>query len=171
MLYIGIEGTDFIGKDTCIERFLEGYKYIYDIFYTREPGGSKLGKKIREIILDPNNEMSKLTEALLYAADRSIHIENIIKNNVHDIVLSNRTFLSSLIYQADTEFEADRVAIINEIACYGATPDYVIVFYIEDKDKFIERVSLSNTSRLYIFNILSNEIVPDEIIKFTFTSP
>lgn len=147
MIYIALEGTDFIGKDTALERFKEETEY--NVLYTREPGGSPLGQKIRELLLDPANEMDKVTEALLFAADRSIHIKDLIeKAPEYDILISNRTFYSSLVYQTNSNsISRDEVYRLNRYACRGFMPTHLIIFYIEDKVKFNERVALSGRER------------------------
>ena len=74
--FITIEGTDGSGKSTQIGLLMDYLnKKGVDVLFTREPGGTPIGEKIREIILDVNNrEMAPETEALLYAASRSQHV-------------------------------------------------------------------------------------------------
>ena len=70
--FITFEGTDKAGKSTQIALF-ETYLRQRGIAYlfTREPGGCPVSERIREVILDPENQMHPLCEALLYAAARS----------------------------------------------------------------------------------------------------
>lgn len=147
MIYIALEGTDFIGKDTVLERFKEEFK-DNNILYTREPGGSLLGQKIRQLILDSDNEMDRVTEALLFAADRSIHIQDLKqKAKDYDMIISNRSFYSSLVYQASNIEEYKDVYSLNKFACREFIPSHLIIFYIDDKDKFNKRISLSGRNR------------------------
>ena len=76
-IFITIEGTDGSGKSTQIKLLMD---YLSskgcDILFTREPGGTQISEKIRELILDINNvKMTAVTEALLYAAARAQHVE------------------------------------------------------------------------------------------------
>ena len=69
---ITFEGIDGVGKTTQINLFLEELEdnnLEYDLF--REPGGTVVSEKIRDILLDNNNNMSDLTETLLFLAARS----------------------------------------------------------------------------------------------------
>ena len=75
--FITIEGTDGAGKSTQIAMLVEFLKNKgIECVVTREPGGTKIGEKLRERVLDPENgEMTYVTEAMLYAASRAQHVE------------------------------------------------------------------------------------------------
>ncbi len=101
--FIVLEGPDGSGKTTQIELLKE---YLmeegYDCIVTREPGGTLIGEKIRQIILDPEHrEMSDVTEMLLYAASRAQLIHDVIGPALEEgkIVLSDRFLDSSVVYQ------------------------------------------------------------------------
>ena len=102
-LLITFEGIEASGKSTAIkllEKKLDKEKYVF----TFEPGGKgiQMNKDIRSIILNPkNHNMSYKTEALLFAAQRSQHIQEIIKPNLDKgiNVICDRYMDSSLVYQ------------------------------------------------------------------------
>jgi len=79
-MFISLEGIEGSGKTTNMRhavRFLQDKGH--DCVITREPGGTRIGEKIRAILLDPSSkEMDPLTELLLYTADRSQHIKELI---------------------------------------------------------------------------------------------
>ena len=80
MAFIVFEGLDHSGKSTLIQ-FLskELKKKDMEFILTREPGGTKLGEKIREIVLDPySDSVSPETEILLISSSRRDHIEKVI---------------------------------------------------------------------------------------------
>jgi len=102
-LFIAFEGSDGCGKSTQIRyltEYLEGLRL--DVVQTREPGGSPIAEKIREVILDcANTGMAALTEALLYAAARAEHVRQVIQPALAagKIVLCDRFVDSSIAYQ------------------------------------------------------------------------
>ena len=102
-LFITLEGTDGSGKTTQINRLKEYFSEKgYRVVCTREPGGTPIGEKIREIIIDKNNsEMANITEALLYAAARAQLVNEVIEPVLKDggVVISDRFLDSSLVYQ------------------------------------------------------------------------
>jgi dTMP kinase len=101
--FITFEGPEKSGKSTqarLLSRYLvnRGYKTIF----VREPGSTKLGEKIRELLLDKKNtEMSTLTEMLLYMAARAQIIDEVIRPALEkgNIVLCDRFLDSTIAYQ------------------------------------------------------------------------
>ena len=132
-LFITMEGPDGSGKSTqisAIKNFLEerGEQTII----TREPGGTQISEKIREILLDrENSEMDPMAEALLYAAARAQHVSQVIKpaleNGVH--VICDRFVDSSIAYQGYGRGLGDSVAVINAYAVNNCMPD--VTFFMK----------------------------------------
>lgn len=125
--FISFEGVDGAGKSTQIKRLKEYFeKNNYQVVLTREPGGTKIGEKIRNLILDPeNNEMTAMTEAMLYAASRAQHVEEVIKPAIDagKVVISDRFIDSSIAYQGYGRGLGDCVNIINSYAVGQYMPD------------------------------------------------
>lgn len=146
-LFITFEGSDGCGKTSIINLLKEYYKNNEKIIFTREPGGTKISEKIREIILsNDNSEMSARTEALLYSASRAQHIDELIKPNLEkgNVIISDRFVLSSLAYQGGgRELGVENVKKINDFAINGVNPDMVIFFYV-DPLTTLKRKSLSD---------------------------
>ena len=134
-LFITFEGPDGCGKTSIMNLIKEYYKSNEKIIFTREPGGTKISEKIREIILsNDNSNMSPRTEALLYSASRAQHIDELIKPNLDkgNIVISDRFVLSSLAYQGGgRELGVENVKKINDFAINGVNPDMIIFFYVD----------------------------------------
>jgi len=118
--FITFEGGDGAGKSTQISKLMEYLKVKgYDVILTREPGGTDIGEKIRQIILDPENkEMDAVTEAMLYAASRAQHVSQVIKPAVDSgkIVICDRFIDSSIAYQGFGRNLGDSVSVINSYA-------------------------------------------------------
>ena len=95
-----IEGLDFSGKSTPV-RALRGLLADTDTHFTREPGGTPVAERVREILLDPGAEMDPWTEAYLYAAARADHARAEILPRLErgEDVICERYLDSSLAYQ------------------------------------------------------------------------
>ncbi|MCL2375158.1 MAG: dTMP kinase [Firmicutes bacterium] len=101
--FITLEGCEGVGKSTQI-RLLQEYCLQNNIpaLFTREPGGTKIAEKIRQVILDKDNSgMNDITELLLYAASRREHTANLIIPALQEskIVFCDRYTDSTLAYQ------------------------------------------------------------------------
>lgn len=142
--FITFEGPDGSGKTTvsvAVTKRLEelGYK----VRYTREPGGSTIAEKIRDIILDPENTaMDVKTEALLYAASRRQHLVEIVLPSLEEgiTVISDRFVDSSLAYQGwGRQIGIEEVFSINQFAIDDQMPDKTIFLNI-DAEVGLERI-------------------------------
>ena len=118
--FITFEGGDGSGKSTQIgilrDRLMEAG---YDVILTREPGGTQISEKIRELILDPaNSEMDDMTEAMLYAAARAQLVRQLIKPALTEgkVVICDRFVDSSIAYQGFGRGLGDAVGVINTYA-------------------------------------------------------
>ncbi len=100
MKIISFEGIEGVGKSTQInllKDYLESKNYIVEIY--REPGSTPVGEKIRDILLDSNNDLSNETELLLMFASRSELIDKKINTSQCDYLLLDRFYDASMAYQ------------------------------------------------------------------------
>ncbi len=155
-MYICLEGIDGSGKSTQLE--LLG-KWLDDcgltVTYIREPTDSIVGKLIRKMLKNPDakDESFQRTLALLFAADRTLLMDHIRKEaDMNRIVLSDRSFYSSLAYQNGEEW----IAQINH---YALEPDMVILLDMETEtaltrcdgsDSFEEKEFLEDVRERYL---------------------
>jgi dTMP kinase len=106
----------------------------HEVIYTREPGGSRIAETIRNILLDVDNkELTARTEALLYAASRSQHLQEIVIPALQagKIVLCDRYVDSSLAYQGVArDLGIEDVWKINEFAIDGYMPQKTLFFAV-----------------------------------------
>lgn len=144
-MFITFEGPDGSGKSTIIKKVYE--KLIndgFDIVLTREPGGTPIAEKIRDIILDNSNvALDARTEALLYAASRRQHLVEKILPALKEgkIVLCDRFLDSSLAYQGGgRNLGVQNVLNINLFATENTYPDLTLFFDI-DPELGLKRVS------------------------------
>ncbi len=135
--FITFEGADGCGKTTQIKLL---NKYLIDIgaktLLTLEPGGSDLGKSLREILLHYDKPVADRAETFLYLADRAQHVNNIIKPALDDkkIVLCDRYVDSTLAYQGYARGGSiEELNTLNNIATGGLKSDLTIVFDIESE--------------------------------------
>lgn len=152
-LFIVMEGPDGSGKSTQIsmlKSYLEeqGYKTLL----TREPGGTLIGEKIRDIILDPDHkEMSDVTEMLLYAASRAQLMDQVIVPALEEgtIVLSDRFVDSSIVYQGIARgLGMDTVANVNAPGIGEHRPDMVFFIDISEEEGLRRKKEQKKLDRL-----------------------
>ena len=151
--FLTVEGLDGSGKGTQIDRLSDALdRWGFEVVHTREPGGTPIGEKIREILLDKENAgMTAETEALLYAASRAQHVREKILPAVSDgkVVLCDRYLDSSVAYQGGgRQLGIDQVLAINEPAVKGAIPDLTVYLEIGHRKALERRCAASEPDRL-----------------------
>ena len=135
-LFITFEGLDGSGKTTQI-RLLESYlkKRGFEVINTFEPGGTAIGKKIRDILLDKNNpDMSSKTETLLFQASRAELVSAIIAPALDQgkIVICDRFFDSTLVYQGIARGLGEKeIMDMSMWATGGLVPDITILLSVK----------------------------------------
>jgi len=133
-MYIVLEGIDTAGKSTQLNLLKDKYQ---DALFTKEPGGTELGVKIREMVLN-GEAKSKVSEMFLFLADRAEHSFKILKKNKDKMLISDRGFLSGIAYaQAPLEIAIS----LNIMALNGIVPDKIIILELS-KEELEKRISL-----------------------------
>ena len=129
-LFITLEGGDGAGKSTQIRNTEEFFaRRGLTVTHTREPGGTRISEKLRDILLDAENkEMHAVTEMLIYAAARAQHVREIVEPALErgEIVICDRFVDSSIAYQAYGRRLGDMVSEVNKYATGGLSPDLTI---------------------------------------------
>lgn len=138
-VFISFEGNDGSGKSTHTRLLAGKLRQLgHEVLLTREPGGTAVGEKIRDILLDrANNEMDNMTEALLYAAARAQHTRQVILPALEagKLVISDRYVDSSLAYQgAGRGLGVEAVRQINRAATGGLLPDLTVFLSLSPKE-------------------------------------
>ena len=176
--FITFEGGDGSGKSTQISILKESLtEKGYDVILTREPGGTQISEKIRELILDPENgEMDDMTEAFLYAAARAQLVRQLIKPALEEgkVVICDRFVDSSIAYQAFGRGLGDAVGVINTYAVDDCMPDLTILLKLDpergssriagrEHDR-IEQASDEFHRKVYEGYLRLEEMYPDRIL-------
>ena len=149
--FIVIEGIDGSGKTTQINelsKWLIGNNIIPSInqlIITKEPGGTNLGRSIRSLLLDTAKEKAPdcITELLLYAADRSQHVNEIIRPSLErgDWVISDRFCGSTLAYQGyGRKLNLNLIKDLEVIATQGIYPDITFLLDIPVEESIKRRM-------------------------------
>jgi len=129
--FISIEGLDGCGKTSVINLVSQQLKIDgREVVCTKEPNGSTIATKVRDILIDKENKkMDYITETLLYAACRSQHLHDFIipKLNEGKVVISDRFVDSSYVYQGIARnLGLDQVMAINSLVVKDHMPDLTI---------------------------------------------
>ena len=128
-MYVIFEGIDGAGKSTQIARLAAAYPQA---IVTKEPGGTKLGENLREILLKENG-LDKRAEILLFLADRAEHSGKIIKPNLDKMILSDRGFVSGMAYAlAGGNFSFEELLSLNKFALQGNFPQKIVFFKADE---------------------------------------
>jgi dTMP kinase len=130
-IFISIEGLEGSGKSSVIKflvKLLKKKGFKVKVF--REPGSTKIGEKIRKILLDKKNKnISPYTELLLYLAARTQLIEEKLKKalNFYDFVICDRFFDSTLVYQGYASGLGEIAYRVTKLFSLGIVPDLTIL--------------------------------------------
>jgi dTMP kinase len=135
-VFITFEGGEGAGKSTQIDRLAKKLRAKkYDVVVTREPGGSPGAEAVRHVLLSGAAEpFGPKMEALLFAAARSDHVEQVIRPalNRGAIVLCDRFMDSSRVYQGVTGgIDADFMSVLESVAVNGTVPDLTLILDID----------------------------------------
>lgn len=142
-LLITFEGIDGCGKTTQIQKLIERIGGSLPYILVREPGGTPISEKIRDILLDKNHpEMEPYTELLLYAASRHQLCRQVIKPAINEgkIVICDRFYDSTTAYQGyGRRLDLDFIRKLNEIATEGLHPDltFILDISLQEREKRI----------------------------------
>jgi dTMP kinase len=151
---ISFEGVDGAGKTTQID-MLENWLKLHHVSYvrTREPGGTQLGIRIKDLLLHPpDSQMTPLGETLLYQADREEHFTEVILPALEEgkLVITDRGFDASIAYQGyGRGVDVELIEYLSLLVMKGRIPDLTILLDL-DPALISERVGHRGLNRLDI---------------------
>lgn len=164
-MLISFEGIDGCGKSTQID-LLKNYLEINDLTYSvfREPGGSEVSEKIRELLLHDSQEMDSITELLLFSAARS----QLIKEKVMPLLERDEIVILDRFYDSTTAYQGygrelknlEIIQIVNRLASHSTVPDITFYLKIEPELAHERTIKLSKdrmeSSGIDFFRAVSN---------------
>lgn len=149
---ITFEGGEACGKSTQIKKFA---KYLednhIDFILSREPGGTEVGEKIRELLLHSKCDMSSTVEFLLFSASRAQHYEKVVKPalDAGKVVLLDRFYDSSFVYQGFAgNLNLDDLKSVTNFAVNGTEPDLTFLLDISYEDGMKRKQKDENLKKL-----------------------
>lgn len=131
-MFITLEGIEGSGKTTQIKHIITYLESVgRECIVTREPGGTRIGEKIRSILLDPENQaLDPLAELLLYLADRAQHINEVILPELKSghTVICDRYFDATVAYQGEARaLETGLIRQLHRLLFDDLTPDITLL--------------------------------------------
>lgn len=137
-MLITIEGVDKAGKTTQLDLLHEYAKNNNKAWvFTRNPGGTSLGKKLREIVLDSDEHISDKAELMIYLADRAHHVDHFLRPALDEgvVVICDRFTDSTVAYQGyGRGMDVDIINTMNKLACDGIEPELTILLTVSEAE-------------------------------------
>jgi len=137
-MYLVFEGIDLVGKTSQIELL---QKEFSDFIFTKEPGGTEFGRKIRNMILHDDFSINRMSEFLLFLSDRSEHFHRIVKPNIQSgkTIVSDRSLISGMAYALQNGGITEaHILDMNLMTIENQLPNLVIFLKIS-KEELIKR--------------------------------
>ncbi len=136
--FISLEGIDGCGKTTLKEQLNEYLAGKYELVMLREPGGTEISEKIRDMLLDIRNDgMMDRTEALLYGAARCQVVEELIRPSLSagKLIIADRYLDSTIAYQGyGRGLDIDFLKQLNQLCTAGLKPDLTLLLDIDPQE-------------------------------------
>ena len=130
-MFVTLEGIDRAGKSTQAALLAEA---LNGALLVREPGGTPVGERMRELLKDPGVELDPRTELLLFCAARAELVARVIRPAMEDgrDVICDRFVDSTVAYQGVARgLGAEAVASLNAVAVDGCVPDRTVLLRLE----------------------------------------
>jgi dTMP kinase len=130
-VYLVLEGIDTAGKSTQMTALRALFP---EAVFTKEPGGTLPGEKIRSLILE-TGVRSERAELLLFLADRSEHLEEVVIPNRSKVIISDRSVISGMAYaMVKQAFPPEELLRLNRFATGGVLPDFAVILKLDEAE-------------------------------------
>ena len=166
-----LEGIEGVGKSTQLQHLRRHLEERGNVVRTlREPGGTPAGDVIRQLLLDPANQVDERTEALLFMASRAQLVTDVIRPSLArgEFVLLDRFFLSTYAYQiAGRQLPEEAIRSANALATGGLVPDLTLLLDLP-RDAALERAARRSAhDRIERSGDAFYDRVRDAFVRFT----
>jgi dTMP kinase len=176
--FITFEGIDGCGKSTQLRLLASELRVRgLEIVTTREPGGTRLGQRLRAALLDVEEQVDPLAELLVFAADRAHHVRTLLLPALEAgrIVLSDRYADATVAYQgAGRGFKPELIREIVQLATDGLTADLTLLFDLSVPESYVRtrrRVASKNSDRLDSEDVEFHTRVRDAYLEMAKADP
>ncbi len=168
-MFISFEGTEGVGKTTLIRKIHQYFEQQgKEVVLTREPGGTKLGKAIREWLLTPSDvKIASHAEILLFMADRAQHVFEVVKPALEagKIVLCDRYVDSTIAYQVGGRgLPLQLMDQLNQISHQGLMPHRTYLLMV-DPNEGLKRAQKKGPDRFEEENLTFHEKVSAKYLQ------
>jgi len=175
-LFISFEGIEGTGKTKQSKLLYEYLRKIgYKVILTGEPGGTRIGLKIRDLLLSlENREMTPVSELLLYNASRAQHIEEVILPALKKgfIVITDRFIDSTKAYQGyGRGIDLKLIEFLEKIVTEDVRPDLTLLLDLDVKTGLKRNRHINKTDRLELENIKFHKKVREGYLKIAAKEP
>lgn len=173
-VFITVEGIEGSGKSTQSSK-LKDYltEKGHTVVFTREPGGTEVGEKLRDLILNPNYTFkSKYTELFLFYADRLEHVECVIKPALDKghIVICDRYIDSTIAYQVGARgISLDLIQTLSD--CVNLMPSLTLLYDLDVSEGLARAKARSAPDRFEKEALAFHENVRNEYLKISKREP
>ncbi len=173
-LFITFEGGEGSGKTTQIARLAQSLDDAGVVHTSlREPGGTRVAERVRELLLDPENSLDPWAELFLYEASRAELVSERIEPALErgEVVLCDRFTDSTLAYQGwGRGVEAEAVRQVNSLAAHGLIPDLTLLIDV-DPAEGLARATLEGADRLEAEDLAFHSRVRDGFLAIASLEP
>lgn len=175
-LFVSFEGIEGTGKTIQSKLLYEHFKKTgYTVILTEEPGGTKIGLKIREVLLSvENKEITPVTELLLYNASRAQHIKEVILPalNKGGIVITDRFSDSTVAYQGyGRGIDLKLIDSLERMVTEGLKPDITLLIDLDAETGLLRNKGINKTDRLELEDLKFHKKVRDGYLQIAAREP
>ncbi len=173
--FISLEGIEGSGKSTQVKRLAEYLRTKgHNVLETAEPGGTRIGGKIRKLLLEPSNHMDPLAELLLYYSSRAQHVREVIYPAIQKktVVITDRFTDSTVAYQGHARgIDMTVIHALDEIIVPDMKPSLTILLDMDAEEGLRRNRRAQKEDRFELENIEFHNLVRKGFLQIADEEP